>query len=84
MIVKNTVDQGQPTTDSYFAPAERTDIDELAREIEIVGNNPLVSGLLFSIDGLLAVLDEHRQIVFYNFLVISNKMVLDRILSRQQ
>lgn len=52
--------------DTYFALAERVNEKEIATEIKIVSQNPLVSGLLHSISGLLAVLDEHRQIVALN------------------
>jgi len=52
--------------DTYFAPAERVNENELVAEIKIVSHNPLVSGLLHSISGLLAVLDEHRQIIAFN------------------
>lgn len=52
--------------DTYFAPAERINENKIVAEIEIVSQNPIVSGLLNSISGLLAVLDEHRQIVALN------------------
>ena len=52
--------------ETYFAPAERTSEKELISEIEIVSNNPVMSGLLQSVSGLLAILDEHRQIVALN------------------
>ena len=52
--------------DTFFAPAERADKEELLTEIEIVINNPVMSGLLHSISGLLAILDEHRQIIAIN------------------
>ena len=52
--------------ETYFAPAEKADIQELTTEIEIVSQNPVMSGLLHSIGGLLAILDEHRQIVALN------------------
>ena len=52
--------------DSYFAPAERADEKELIAEIETVNKNPVMSGLLHSISGLLAILDEHRQIITMN------------------
>ncbi len=52
--------------DTYFAPAERADEKELVAEIETVNKNPVMSGLLHSISGLLAILDEHRQIVALN------------------
>lgn len=51
---------------SYFASAERANDKELAGKIKIVSKSPLVSGLLYSISGLLAILDEHRQLVALN------------------
>lgn len=52
--------------DTYFAPPERASDNELKDEIDIVSKNPVMSGLLHSISGLLAVLDEHRQVVALN------------------
>jgi len=52
--------------ETYFAPAGRMNENELVAEIKIVSQNPLVSGLLHLIGGLLAVLDEHRQIIALN------------------
>jgi len=52
--------------DTYFAPAERADDNDLVTEIQIINNNPVMTGLLHSISGLLAILDEHRQIVALN------------------
>lgn len=51
---------------TYFAPVERTNESDLAAEVEMVSNNPVISGLLHSISGLLAVLDDHRQVVALN------------------
>lgn len=51
---------------TYFASAERTDRDTLTAEIESVSKSPVLSGLLHSIGGLLAVLDANRQIVAVN------------------
>jgi len=52
--------------DTYFAPPEKVTEKELATEINFVSNEPVMSGLLHSISGLLAVMDEHRQIVALN------------------
>jgi K+-sensing histidine kinase KdpD len=52
--------------DTYFASPGKTNDRELATEIEIISNNPVMSGLLQSISGLLAILDENRQIVAVN------------------
>jgi len=51
---------------THFASPERTTKETLWTEIELVSSNPLVTGLLASISGLLAVLDEFRQIVAFN------------------
>jgi signal transduction histidine kinase len=52
--------------DSYFAAPEKTPPDELKDEIRIVSASPVMSGLLQSISGLVAIIDEHRQIVALN------------------
>lgn len=52
--------------DTYFAPAKRADKEELLAEIEIANNNSVMSGLLHSIGGLLAILNQHRQIISIN------------------
>jgi len=52
--------------DTYFAPPERTDDNHIFAEVKIVNKNPVMTGLLHSISGLLAVLDEHRQVVALN------------------
>lgn len=51
---------------TYFAQAERADEKELTAKIEMVNNSPVMSGLLLLIGGLLAILDEHRQIIAIN------------------
>ncbi len=52
--------------ETYFASPERVTDAELAFEIDFVSKNPVMSGMLHSINGLLAVLDEHRQVVAIN------------------
>jgi signal transduction histidine kinase len=52
--------------DTCFATAERTDKNDLVAEIKIINNNPVMTGLLHSVSGLLAILDEHRQVVALN------------------
>jgi len=51
---------------AYFAPAEKADRKEIAAEIEAISHSPVMSGLLHSVGGLLAILDEHRQIIALN------------------
>ena len=51
---------------TYFAIPERVTDSELAEEIAFVSQSPLISGLLHSVGGLLAVLDSHRQVVALN------------------
>ena len=52
--------------DTFFASPERLSGFELKREIEFVSSNPIIDGLLHSVSGLLAVLNEHRQILAVN------------------
>lgn len=52
--------------ETYFASPERLSGNELIDEIEYVGNNAIVNGLLNSVSGLLAILNEHRQILTLN------------------
>ena len=49
--------------ETFFAPAERSSPDALKYQLEIVSCNPVIDGLLKTVSGLLAVLDEHRQIL---------------------
>lgn len=51
---------------THFATARRATPDQLNQEIELVGNSPVISKMLQSVGGLLAVLDENRQIVALN------------------
>lgn len=52
--------------DTYFAAAQRASEHELETEIDMVVNNPVIQELLHTINGLIAVLDEHRQVLAIN------------------
>jgi len=52
--------------ETHFAPAERVTDKQLNIEMRWVSGSPVITGLLKSISGLLAILDEHRQIVALN------------------
>lgn len=51
---------------TYFAPAARTTPDELKLDIARVSNNPVIDGLMYSVGGVLAVLNSARQILAVN------------------
>lgn len=51
---------------TYFASPDRTKPHTLAHEIDIVSQSPVMTGLLHSVNGLLAVLDANRQILALN------------------
>ena len=53
-------------TNTHYASPERATRDELKNEIEIISKNPIVDSLLNIVSGLLAVLNEHRQIIALN------------------
>lgn len=52
--------------DTFYAPAERTDPATLNDEITIVTGSPVMEGLLQTVGGLLAVVNEQRQVVAFN------------------
>lgn len=51
---------------SFFASPERSSRQEILAEIEIVSSSPIISGVLHTVGGLIAVLNEHRQILAIN------------------
>lgn len=52
--------------DTYFAPAERDTPEQIAREVSRISNNALIDSLMKSIRGLLAVVNDKRQILAVN------------------
>lgn len=51
---------------THFASPERTTSQDLKSEIELISTSSLVSGLLNTANGVLAILDDNRQIVAVN------------------
>ncbi len=56
--------------DTHYALAERVSADDLKEEIALITKNSVIDGLLNSVSGLLAVLNEHRQILSLNTLLL--------------
>ncbi len=52
--------------DTYFAPAERASKTQFLEDIHVLAENPIVDSILGSAGGLIAVLNEHRQILAIN------------------
>ena len=52
--------------DTYYAPAQRADDETLASEIALVAGSPVMTGLLQTVGGLIAVVNEQRQVVALN------------------
>lgn len=52
--------------DTYFAPAERADEFTLLQEVELASENPIIDGLMNAVGGLVAILNEQRQIIALN------------------
>lgn len=63
--------------DTYFAPPERLKPDELNAEIAEISNNDLINSLLHSVGGLLAVLNEQRQILSVNTTLLKTLGISD-------
>lgn len=52
--------------ETHFASPERADRDVLEKEIGIVSQSPVIDGLMNILNGLLAVLNPHRQVLAVN------------------
>jgi signal transduction histidine kinase len=52
--------------ETFFASPERLSNRDLQKEIELVSKHPVIDGLLHTVSGLLAVLNEQRQIISLN------------------
>jgi hypothetical protein len=68
MLCKNSVVVGcsEETLQTYFASAQRTDEERLVADIAFASEDPVITGFLKTASGLLAVLNEHRQILAVN------------------
>lgn len=51
---------------TFYAPAQRLDRQDLTPDIGAVAVNPIIKALLNTVSGMLAVLNEHRQILALN------------------
>jgi hypothetical protein len=51
---------------TYFAPAERANETELRQDIARLSKNPVIDTVMHVVAGLVAVLNEHRQILAIN------------------
>jgi hypothetical protein len=60
------MDSGLSGADTFFAPAERSDAQSLARLAALAVTDPVIKTVLEAVGGLLMVLDEHRQILAAN------------------
>lgn len=53
-------------TDTFLSSAGPAEREELLEELAAVSNHPVVDGLLDNVGGLMAVLNEHHQIISVN------------------
>jgi K+-sensing histidine kinase KdpD len=53
-------------TGTFYAPAWRAPRNQLINELALVSNNPVIDGLIKTVGGLLAILNEHRQVLLVN------------------
>jgi hypothetical protein len=63
--------------DTFFAPAEKAGPGELQRGIEIASRNPVINGILKTVSGLLAVLNEQRQTLAVNDTLLKTLGIAD-------
>lgn len=52
--------------DTLFLSAERADPDQIEKEVRLLSGNPIIDAVMKAVPGMLAVLNEQRQIVAIN------------------
>jgi K+-sensing histidine kinase KdpD len=52
--------------ETYFAPAARASNKALQQDVEIISRNPVIDTVMDAVSGLVAVLNEHRQVLAIN------------------
>ena len=52
--------------ESYFASPDRKSIEEIRSQVELASANPVINTLLKNVGGLMAILNEDRQILVVN------------------
>lgn len=62
---------------TFFAPAERISGDELQSQMDFVSQNPVMTSMLSIVGGLLAVLNEQRQLLALNQKLLQKIGVID-------
>jgi signal transduction histidine kinase len=70
-------DKNTATNATFYASPERADEVVIAQELKTVLKNPVTTGLLHSVTGLLAVLNEQRQILAVNDLFLKTLHIDD-------
>lgn len=69
--------QGVEGLDTFFASPERSDSTQIHSQISFISASPVMKGLLESVSGILAVLNEQRQIVAVNIALLETFGVKD-------
>lgn len=69
--------QGKGLPATYFAPAERADQRQVNDLVEKISRNPVIDTVLASYGGVLAVLNEQRQILAVNKVLLQSFGVTD-------
>jgi len=65
-MVDQASPQPEPPGGTHFAPAERATPEELRIEAEACLNHPVANFLMHALDGLVLILDVHRQVLATN------------------
>ena len=52
--------------ETYYASPERADENKLAQQVDVISNNPIINALMNLTGGLMAVLNEQRQVISLN------------------
>lgn len=65
------------STPTKFAPANLSDIEEIKSDYLLLSESEVLSGIVNAIPNIILILNENRQIVFYNALLLQTLNIMD-------
>jgi signal transduction histidine kinase len=66
MVMEKKETMTNNATETFYAPPGREPADILKKEMETICNNPVIDGLMNTVSGFLAIINEQRQILAIN------------------
>jgi signal transduction histidine kinase len=77
MVTPRETSRRENLPETFFAPAARANSEDLQKTIDAVSRSPIVDSIMRTFGGLIAILNEERQIVTLNYALLDSLGVPD-------